>query len=223
MHISGPSSFEIVGRFAKITYMATVGQERTVAKLAHPHRQASTLRLIIQLDHLIADMYKKIFEKKFRGSAEATDWLDETGWEYAGARGLIRKYHLYVGVSIGIGGNVIEEYRLRLYSDGYVALYCNSSISGTISASLPARVFASKHIFDHLKATVAELNGRLANEHGHFYQLEWDAHKKFSVYALEARANELGKTLKRPCIASFSAPVPAYEWAVNRLKSASVT
>jgi hypothetical protein len=162
-------------------------------------------------------MYRKICEKKFRGSPEATDFLNETGWHYVGKRGLVWKHHLYVGISIGIRGELTDSYRLHLYSDGHVKLFCDHSISGvTYASGLPARVFPSKPIFEHFTQTLSELNAKLANDHGHRYSLQWDAHNKFSVYALDDNPDGIGKSVRRPCIASFTAPIPAFDWAVDR-------
>lgn len=160
-------------------------------------------------------MYKKVFEKKFRDAAEATDHLDSSGWEYKGRKGLFRKYHLYAGVTMNIRGEVSEAHQLRLHSDGHVELFNDYSISHTISTSgLPVRVWASKDIFDHLTTTVAELNQKLANEHGHEFFIQWDWHNKFDVYRLERVGSQLGKAIKKPAVMFFEAPVPAYEWAV---------
>lgn len=163
-------------------------------------------------------MYRKVFEKKFRDSAEATDALDKAGWTYAGKKGVLRKYHLYTGVTIDIReGRLREAHKLRLHSDGHVELFNDYSISSTISTgALPAWVLLSKDVYDHLKTTIAELNGKLAEEHGHQFYIEWDGNKMFGVYELATQVGHPGKTIKKTSCASFIGPMPAFEWAVSQ-------
>ena len=85
------------------------------------------------------------------------------------------------------------------------------------------RVWPSKDIFDYLNQTVAELNAKLANDYGHEFFLQWDAHKKFSVYKLESQNQQLGKTIKKPAVISFEAPALAFEWAASESESLGTT
>jgi len=160
-------------------------------------------------------MYKKIFEKKFKDSADATNFLDSTGWDYKGKKGIFSKYHLYVGVEIYMN-SVTAAYKLRLYPEGHVVLFSDYSLNGVLGTTgLPTRVWESKHIYDHLTSFVSEANEKLRNQHGCQFQIEWAGPKSFLVFQLEREKDGFGFTMGREHVAHFEYPKPAFDWAIS--------
>lgn len=159
--------------------------------------------------------YRKIFEKKFRDAATATDALDAADWTYAGKKGLLKKYHSYTGLLILSKGEVREEYEARLHDDGLVELLTNTAISSTLgTTALPDWVYKSKDIYEHLHGYVRELNEMLSTEHGRKFLISWDGPKQFSVYALDTLPPHNVKVQRMPRLVKFSGPKDAFDWAV---------
>jgi hypothetical protein len=170
------------------------------------------------LTPLACDMYKKVFEKKFPSSADATEFLDSTGWNYVGGKGFLRRFHLYEGVTMMWNGTVSEKHKLRLYSDGHVVLYNDYSINGTLGVSaLPPRVWPSEDIYHHLKKCVDEYNEKLANDYGHVFYIENEWHLKYGVYELKESQGGVGKVVIRPSVKSFKSPREAFDWCVSEI------
>lgn len=161
-------------------------------------------------------MQRKVFEQKFLDSAQATDFLNRTGWTYNGKKGLLRQYHLYRGIEIDFRGNVVEEFTAHSYPDGHVELYVDRSTSSLISGGFPTFVYSSRESYAHLKELVLELNVKLTEEYGQRFTISWNGQQAFNVHALEPIADGFGKAIKQPSLATFSAPKLAFEWAVDQ-------
>lgn len=165
-------------------------------------------------------MYKKVFEKKFPDSSSATKVLDSAGWQYLGRKGILKIFHLYEGVSIEWGGNVSEKHRVQLYSDGYVVLYNDSKLSGTLSTTgLPLRVWPSEDVYRHLKKCIDEYNEKLTNEYGHIYYIEDRGYRKYELYKLERKEGSIGETKVLPSLKIFETPREAFDWAVATVRN----
>ncbi|WP_215405403.1 hypothetical protein [Vibrio gigantis] len=166
-------------------------------------------------------MYKKIHEKKFRSSQEATDYADKSGWNYVGYKGMLRKYHLYTGVIIGTDEQVFEDYQLRLDSDGHVALYTNSKLgSTTLISRLPEYVWASEDLYRYSKQLLNEANQKLRDEYDNWFSIVKKAINCFSVHAHEKVEGELvSSSIVFPALIDFSTLQEALEWAIYQVEN----
>lgn len=161
--------------------------------------------------------FKRLYEKKFRNSAAAVDYLDKAGWKYDGFKGMVRRRHQYSGVSIGPDGNVAEYLRVHLKPDGHVVMFNRRNVSGTCSvSSLPCRVWESKDMYDFVARVVKEMNGRLQDGGGGRYLLQDIGHRKFGVYSLARVADRLGATISSDPVQTFETPTAAFNWASTR-------
>ena len=166
-------------------------------------------------------MYKKVFEKKFPDSSSATEFLDSTGWNYLGKKGILTKFHLYEGVTMMWDGSVSEKHKLRLYPDGHVVLYNDYNLRATLGVSdLPQRVWPSEEIYHYLNKRIDEYNDKLANEYGHQYLIENEWHKRYGLYKLETKEGSIGKVKLKPAFKTFESPKQAFDWAVSNIEKA---
>lgn len=101
-------------------------------------------------------MKRKVFEQNFKTKIEAVEALEEAGYWYRGRKGLIRKYHRYTGISVyrsldGFCGYTdrdnIDEYEVRLFDDGYLAIYVDHKSSLLGLSKLPAPVYMDYHAY----------------------------------------------------------------------------
>ncbi|EPW6924958.1 hypothetical protein ACWOYG_001201 [Vibrio parahaemolyticus] len=163
-------------------------------------------------------MYKKIYEKKFPNSQEATNYADKSGWNYVGQKGMIRKYHLYSGVTIGINEEVLEDYQLRLSSDGHVALYTNTKLSSTISTSrLPQYVWGSEDLYTYSKQLLNEANQKLREEYGNWFSITKKSIDNFNVHAHE-KIEGVGASIVFPALMQFPTLQEAVNWAISQVE-----
>ncbi len=164
-------------------------------------------------------MFIKVHEKKFKTSSDATEYLDSSGWVYIGKKGIIRQYHLYKGVSMNVNGEVVEDHKVRLYADGHVILYNDKSISGTLMAGLPPRVWHSKEIYELGEEILKDFNLKLNVDYDLVYQIHDEGHNNFCLYKLEKQGDSYGKVTIKPSIRTFDSPHKAFAWAVSDLNA----
>jgi hypothetical protein len=161
-------------------------------------------------------MMRKIFEQKFSSDAEATTYLNSTGWSYVGLRGLLKKYHLYKGLWLDSRGEVLEDCELRLKKDGHVELFAEFNVNFTISTtSLPHFVWGSKEIYEFTMSQLNQLNEELRDNYGHHYFVEWGySERKFLVRSLVLDTKSIG-----PTVSSFTNLIEAKNWAIANVNN----
>lgn len=162
-------------------------------------------------------MYTKVFEKKFPTSADATIFLDSTGWSFEGRKGIFQRYYLYTGVSMMAAGKVNERHKIRLYRDGLVKLYNDYSVRSTISVfDLPMRVWHSEDAYNNLQATIRGFNDRLYNNGWVNYYISETSPQKYSVFNIHREYLTTGKNRQRIPIKEFSSPQEAFDWVKSQ-------
>lgn len=153
---------------------------------------------------------RKVFQKKFPTNADATRELDRFGWHYAGRKGLLEKYDLYTGVQRPLLDPFAEfyHYRLRLYKDGLVELYAESSKILSTSG-LPGRVWESEDLFEfHLEALNKANETLMCNG----YVLEDAGPGCYELYELHSEGGGIGKKKGNHPIQKFKFPTHAVDW-----------
>lgn len=162
-------------------------------------------------------MFKAVYEKKFSSQSDATSYLDSTGWDYKGRRGLFSKYHLYEGFEMTIDGEIAEHLRVRIYPDGYIKLFVDFAINRTLSRNLPMRVWPSKEIYNYMKSLISEYNQKLSADYGKKYIIkeQWSSEEgaTFGAYRLYKSQSGIGKVEEKQPAKIFTTAKEAFDWA----------
>ncbi|MCR9718231.1 hypothetical protein [Vibrio parahaemolyticus] len=97
-------------------------------------------------------MKKKVFEHNYKSKGEAIEALEKAGYWYRGRKGIFKKYHLYTGVSVyrsldGFSGYTdrdnIDDFEVKLFEDGYIAVYVPLKSTLGLTSHLPSPVHYS--------------------------------------------------------------------------------
>lgn len=162
-------------------------------------------------------MYRKVYEKKFRSNAEATDYADSTGWKYIGRRGILKKHDVYLGMSASYAGDRPRQddyYKLKIFSDGYVSLHATKECGIESTSSLPNRVWPSVYEYEFEREQLELVNSELLNLHFVLYPI---GPKNFALHELIKTENGFGFNRKDAAIQAFISPQRALEWAKSSM------
>lgn len=168
---------------------------------------------------------KQVYKELFRDSATAVDELNNIGFSYKGTHGLFKKYHRFFGLSIAIRDGLyerlsIDELEARLYPDGLVKLYVDTSKSSLLGMSaMPSVVYMTT---DHYKSDLEafrDAKHSLEMDYGDSLTLQWIAPRKCGVFEKNSIDTNEIRGLSDKCLIHFRSWREAYEWAVIESKN----